>query len=147
MLYNFQKFHAVSYNPIITFFSLLLYCPIMKWMTVSWSVVRFSWRGFPNGSDSKKICLKCGRYGFDPWGWEDLLENGMASHSSILVWRVTKSQTGLSNYTYIHTYIHTQTHTPYLRESCKLVVASSIKKLLQGMYRGPCTILRTQEGK
>ena len=23
--------------------------------------------GFPGGSDGKKICLQCGRPGFDPW--------------------------------------------------------------------------------
>ena len=35
---------------------------------------------FPGGSDSK------GRSGFDPW--EDPLEKGMATHSSILAWRI-----------------------------------------------------------
>ena len=23
--------------------------------------------GFPGGSDSKRVCLRCGRPGFDPW--------------------------------------------------------------------------------
>ena len=33
--------------------------------------------------------LQCGRAGFSPWvGWEDPLEKGMATHSSILGWRI-----------------------------------------------------------
>ena len=47
-------------------------------------------RGFPGGSDSKKkkkkIILQCRRPGFNPW--EDPLEEGMATHSSILAWRI-----------------------------------------------------------
>ena len=35
-----------------------------------------------------RIRLKCGRPGFDSWGWEDPLEMGMATHSSILAWRI-----------------------------------------------------------
>ena len=52
------------------------------------------------------------RPGFDPWGWEDPLEKGMATHSSVLAWRipwakkpgrlqslgVSKSQTRLSSH-------------------------------------------------
>ena len=52
-------------------------------------------------------------------GWEDPLEEGMATHSSIIAWRipmvrearratvqgVAKSRTRLSNYPYMHTYI------------------------------------------
>ena len=38
--------------------------------------------GFPGGSDSKKICLECGRLGFD------CLEKEMATHYSILAHRI-----------------------------------------------------------
>ena len=34
-----------------------------------------------------KICLQFGRSGFDPC-WEDPLEKGKATHSSILVWKI-----------------------------------------------------------
>ena len=44
--------------------------------------------GFPGGSDGKKICLQHGRPGFSLWVWEDPLEEGMATHSSILAWRI-----------------------------------------------------------
>ena len=65
--------------------------------------------GFPGGSDSKESAM------WKTWvrslGWEDPLEEGMATHSSILAWRilknrgawpvaihgVTKSRTGLSD--------------------------------------------------
>ena len=53
--------------------------------TMSWDI----W-GFPGGSDGKKkkICLRCR----SPWvqflGEEDPLEKEMATHSSILAWRI-----------------------------------------------------------
>ena len=56
--------------------------------------------------------------------WEDLLEEGMATHSSILAWRIhgqrslvgyspriSKSQTWLSDFARTHTHTHTHTHT------------------------------------
>ena len=39
-----------------------------------------------------RICLQYRRPGFKTWVqslvWEDLMEKGMATHSSILVWRI-----------------------------------------------------------
>ena len=66
-------------------------------------------QGFPGGS--KESACSAGDLGWIP-GWEDLLEEGMATHSSILTWRipmdrgawwatvclVTKSQTQLSDH-------------------------------------------------
>ena len=50
---------------------------------------------------------------FDPWGQEDTLEKGMATHSSILAWRipwkefhVTESDT-TEQLTHTHTHKHT----------------------------------------
>ena len=34
------------------------------------------------------ICLQCRRCGFDPWVGKIPLEKGMATHSSILAWRI-----------------------------------------------------------
>ena len=69
-----------------------------------------------------------GGHTYEAWvqslGWEDPLEEGMATHSSILAWKismdrgaswatvhgVTKSQTQLSD-SYLHTHTHTHTHT------------------------------------
>ena len=56
---------------------------------------------------------RCRRHGFHPWSWEDPLEKGMATHSSILAWRipwteepgvhgVTKSQIRLSTHFFKH---------------------------------------------
>ena len=39
--------------------------------------------GFPGGSESKESACKAGDL-----GWEDPLEEGMATHSSILAWRI-----------------------------------------------------------
>ena len=44
----------------------------------------FYFKGFPGGSDDR-VCPQCRRPGF---GQEDPLEKGMATHSSILVWRI-----------------------------------------------------------
>ena len=41
--------------------------------------------GFPGGSVRKKICLECRVW---PLYWEDPLEKGTATHSSILAWRI-----------------------------------------------------------
>ena len=40
-------------------------------------------QGFPGGSDCKESACNVGDL-----GWEDPLEEGMATHSSILVWRI-----------------------------------------------------------
>ena len=40
----------------------------------------------------KKIRLQCGRPGFDPCVWEDPLEECMAIHSSILVWKFSLTE-------------------------------------------------------
>ena len=41
--------------------------------------------GFPGGSDSKESACNAGRIYL---GWEDPLEEDMATHSSILVWKI-----------------------------------------------------------
>ena len=43
--------------------------------------------GFPGGSDGKEAACKAGNLGLI-LGWEDPLEEGMATHSNILAWRI-----------------------------------------------------------
>ena len=43
--------------------------------------------GFPGSSDSRESTCNVGDLGL-PLGWEDLLEEGTAMHSSILAWRI-----------------------------------------------------------
>ena len=43
--------------------------------------------GFPGGLDSKESACNAGDKGLI-LGWEDALEKGMATHSSILAWRI-----------------------------------------------------------
>ena len=47
--------------------------------------------GFPGGTSGKEPAFKCRRHkrhGFDPLGWEDPLEEGIAIHSSILACKI-----------------------------------------------------------
>ena len=54
---------------------------------------------FPAGSDGKRICLQCRRSRFNPRVRKIPLEKGMATHSSILAWRLpwTEEPGGLQN--------------------------------------------------
>ena len=48
-------------------------------------------KDFPGGASGKESSCQCRRHkrhGFDPWGQVDPLEEGMATHSSILTWRI-----------------------------------------------------------
>ena len=45
-------------------------------------------KGFPRGSVSKELACKAGEPSLISLGQEDLLEKGMATRSSILVWRI-----------------------------------------------------------
>ena len=50
-------------------------------------VREFKIMGFPGGSDGKKSSCNRGDLGLTP-GLKDPLEEGMATHSSILAWRI-----------------------------------------------------------
>ena len=54
--------------------------------------------GFPDGSDGKESACKAGEMDLI-LGWEDPLEKGMATHSSILSWRIpwTEEPDGLQS--------------------------------------------------
>ena len=43
--------------------------------------------GFPGGSDSKESACNMGTW-LQSLGWKDPLEEGMATHSSILAWKI-----------------------------------------------------------
>ena len=55
----------------------------LNWLSSSSSSSRARLWGFPGGSDSKESACNAGDLGL-----EDPLEKGMATHSSILVWRI-----------------------------------------------------------
>ena len=44
--------------------------------------------GFTGGSEGKESACNAGDLELIPFGLEDLLEEGMATHSSILAWRI-----------------------------------------------------------
>ena len=78
--------------------------------------------GFPGGSVIKNLPAIQ-----EPWvrslGWEDLLEEKMATHSSILAWKIPWTEkpgglqstgckeSGTTEHTYTHTRVHARTHT------------------------------------
>ena len=53
--------------------------------------------GGASGKESTCQCRRPKRHGFDSLGWEDPLEEGTATHSSILAWRIpwTEEPAGL----------------------------------------------------
>ena len=53
--------------------------------------------GSPGGTTGKEHacqCRRCKRLGFDPWVRNHALEEGMATHPSILAWRIPRPETG-----------------------------------------------------
>ena len=56
-------------------------------MSTSFSEYQDGLMGFPGGSAGKESSHNAGDL-----GWEDLLEEGMATHSSILAWRILKDR-------------------------------------------------------
>ena len=95
-----------------------------EWMKLCcMCICRETHMGFPGGSDSKESACSAETQ-VQSLGWEDVPEKRMATHSSILVWRipwteepgelhtvhgVTKSRTQLNTQAYTHTYIHNET--------------------------------------
>ena len=52
-------------------------------------------KGFPGGTSGKEPACQCRRHKrcrFDPLGWEAPLEEGMATHSSVLAWEVASTE-------------------------------------------------------
>ena len=47
--------------------------------------------GFPDGADSEESAFNAGDSGLIP-GQDDHLERGMATHSSILAWRIPRTE-------------------------------------------------------
>ena len=52
-------------------------------------------RGFPGGASGKESAYQCRRHKrcwFDSLGWEDALEKGLATQSSIFAWRIPRTE-------------------------------------------------------
>ena len=49
-------------------------------------------QGFPGGTSGKELVYSCRRPGFDPWVGKIPLEEEMATHSSILSWRILRTE-------------------------------------------------------
>ena len=71
--------------------------------------------GFPGGSDGKESACSAGDPGLIP-GWEDPLEEGMATYSSILAWRIPMDR-GAWRAT-VHSITKSWTRRKWLRTQC-----------------------------
>ena len=62
-------------------------------------LITFLQSGFPGGASGKESACRCKRYEMQvlSLGWENPLEEGMATHSNILAWRIplTRESGGL----------------------------------------------------
>ena len=91
----------------------------------SWSLCLHCSRGLPRWRSGKEpTCLfrRCRRHKFDPWIRKIPLEEGMASHSSILAWKIPWTErTGRLQSTELqsfgHNWAYTHTHTRCSRVS------------------------------
>ena len=118
-------------------------------------VLLMGWAGFPGGSDGKNLSAMWETQ-VQTLGWEvreDPLEKGTATHSSILAWRIPRTEEpgrlqskGLQRVGHdwvTHTHTHTHTHTrlwgEYMgEEDLALVVALEfVKKYIRLGPLGP----------
>ena len=56
-----------------------------------YQIVHLKCMGFTRGTSGKELTCQCRRlkrFGFDPWVGKIPLEEGMATHPSILAWRI-----------------------------------------------------------
>ena len=73
-------------------FHILFYYDLSQ--DIEYSSLCYTEEGFPGGSVVKKICLQCSRLPavqemqVRSLGWEDPLEKGTATHSSVLTWEI-----------------------------------------------------------
>ena len=110
------------------------------WLKV-WCFKGVKHLGFPGGPVVKNPSANAGATGMGSLGWEDLLEEEMVTHTSILVWKIlwtektasyslwdckeldmneqththmhthTRARTHTCTHTHAHTHAHTHTHT------------------------------------
>ena len=60
-----------------------------RWESLSNLLQANNYTGLPLWLSWSRIHLQCGRPGFNPWVGKIPLENGMATHFSILAWRIS----------------------------------------------------------
>ena len=105
---------CVCWHPAVLFFFFILenfywriialqccvgFCYTTMWISYKYALIPPSW-GFPSGSASKESTGNAGDTDEgSTLGWEDPLEEEMATHSSILVWEVpwTEEPDGLQS--------------------------------------------------
>ena len=71
--------------------------------------------GFPGGSAGKESACNSGDLGSIP-GWEDPLEKGWATHSSILAWRIPQAVKSMESQRVKPLVAETLKNLPVIRE-------------------------------
>jgi len=61
--------------------------------TKSFAILYHKYLSFPGGSDGKESACSMGDLGWIP-GWGDPLEQGIATHSNVLAWRIQTEEPG-----------------------------------------------------
>ena len=98
--------------------------------------------GFPSDLGGKESTCQCRRHGFHPWVGEDPLEKGVATHSSILAWRIPQTEEpGGPQSSGLQRVRHNSARTP---SKCK-VLESASKHPHRLMVHG-ITVFRCQKG-
>ena len=71
---------------------------LLEWVSISFSYISYTYIGFPSGSVVNNL-LAMQEMQVQSQGWENPLEEGMATHSSILARRIpwTKKPVGLQS--------------------------------------------------
>ena len=66
----------------------------IHWQVLFYCIRKREWDfpGDASGEEPTCQCRRQKRHGFNRWGWGDPLEKGMATHSSILAWRIPLSE-------------------------------------------------------
>ena len=82
-LVHLTRFSAPLAGAELRSFAMAISSPYTLDWTSPFSVYRLPW-----GLRREKICPQCGRTGFDPWVRKNPWRKGMATHSSILAWRI-----------------------------------------------------------
>ena len=82
-------------RPLWEFIALKDYIAFSLGKKEMWNILFSLRKGFPGGASSKGSICQCRRHerhGFNRWVGKDPLEEKMASHSSILAWRIPWTQ-------------------------------------------------------
>ena len=123
------RMHSLCNTVIVFVWNYLIYllikCILVAWLEIITSKFKFSLilphcyqhLGFTRCLHGKESACWCRRHGFDPWVRKTPLIEGMATHSSILAWRIPWTEESGSPWgckeLVMTEHVCTHTHTQY----------------------------------